>query len=249
MFNSERMGKTKLFSKGFTLTELVIIASIVAITVLLLLPRAGIARGKDLFLRCKGNLHQIGQVEQLYALDSGGIGIPGFMSKMSLGGLRWAENSGHMPRRPNDLYVCPAWKPYEDRGETWVMYGEISNFPGNAPYEDRTQIETPWCGAITNLWEIDRPEEYMRFGDSVKSPSEPHQWYQIKLGWDHERLMHLRHDEKSNVLFADGHVESAGPERISDSFRHMIKDDGESYKINIWTEDFELITKKAGGKL
>lgn len=210
---------------GFTLTELLVITGITLMAVALLLPALSRAYDNEEVAKCASNLRQIGQAEQKYMQDYDGTGFPRYIGIGQWGGVPFAEVAGYMPERPDDVYVCPSQHPYNDIGSdetqgVLMTYGQFELLPGGrAPYQD---------GNWTRVWDISQPSHYMRFGDSVAlddghwAPAGS-QIYQIhSTGGTGERRLHIRHEARANVVFADGSVETADVPRIIEAYGYMI---------------------------
>jgi prepilin-type N-terminal cleavage/methylation domain-containing protein len=89
---------------GFTLVELLVVISIVALLVAILLPALGKARGVANMTKCSSNLRQVGLLEHNYANDYDGL-IPGWRVSWYLLVAEYStfENFGRMANELN----CP----------------------------------------------------------------------------------------------------------------------------------------------
>jgi prepilin-type N-terminal cleavage/methylation domain-containing protein len=91
--------------RGFTLVELLVVISIIAILISILLP--ALAKAKDLALRiqCASNLHQIGTALQEYANEFG-MYPPGDTETYPMGAF---DNAGYTPPNGEPSSRTPAW--------------------------------------------------------------------------------------------------------------------------------------------
>lgn len=71
-----RGGRTRLFSSGFTLVELLVVLAIIAVLAGLLLPVLGQARRRAVRTRCLNNLRQFALADTLYCNDHGRLPPP-----------------------------------------------------------------------------------------------------------------------------------------------------------------------------
>ncbi len=81
--------------KGFTLVELLVVVSIVALLAALILPGLGRAREYAYFASCKNNLHQIGLGLMMFATDNRGM-MPEMELRCSLAGGAGYEDEALM---------------------------------------------------------------------------------------------------------------------------------------------------------
>lgn len=114
-------------NRAFTLVELLVVISIIALLVSILLPALNKAREQAKFVYCKTNLHQTGQALVIYASDFNGRIVPGqywfgmtiydgphptwtypdFEGPVLLGKLL-SENYIALPESENHVFYCPS---------------------------------------------------------------------------------------------------------------------------------------------
>jgi prepilin-type processing-associated H-X9-DG protein/prepilin-type N-terminal cleavage/methylation domain-containing protein len=193
---------------GFTLIELLVVIAILAILMALLFPALGKMKDGALSTQCIGNLRQVGVAGQLYAAEHHGKwhtvdepnGLPIWYVILLDGGYLSSEKS----------VFCPAWNP--KKYEAWRTYGVTWRGEANAPdnlgvieYTLATNFHV--LEASINLMAIQNPSKYVIMADSYTSRFGPNGvQYPIVQGTGPFDEMHLRHQKRANILFADGHV-------------------------------------------
>ncbi|KKR03284.1 MAG: hypothetical protein UT30_C0033G0010 [Candidatus Uhrbacteria bacterium GW2011_GWF2_39_13] len=190
----------------FTLVELLIVISIIAILAGLLLPALKKSRDTAKGIVCKNNIKQAALILTQYSIDFNGY-IPYFYDYDI--GLTWQQiicNEGYIAtpeRRKACIFVCPSFRPYVYRGADGTdgggcIYGLWTNNAnsnlGDGIYEH------------INLSKIKEPGTPI-ISDTIISIADPRQWYQFdRVSID--KVIHLRHGKKANCFFNDGSVRS-----------------------------------------
>jgi prepilin-type processing-associated H-X9-DG protein/prepilin-type N-terminal cleavage/methylation domain-containing protein len=209
-------------AKAFTLVELLVVIGVIAVLVAMLLPALNKARASANAVACESNLKQMGMAFAMYLNEY--KKYPNF---------RWPEaicpylhgtihGSAQLPElgtnvnldkvTPLNLIHCPAL-PDSLRGQkltlTYAMNGINTNanfwkmlciggqsnetlLPHVAPARVRRPAE---FGVLTEMWKTDGPEQ------SCWSTT----WWRLFSGNNFTAL--FVHPKRSNVLFADFHVE------------------------------------------
>jgi prepilin-type N-terminal cleavage/methylation domain-containing protein len=117
---------------GFTLVELLVVISIIALLIALLLPALGRARFHALVLRCAGNLHQVGGAVMQYGNDFDG-NLPAVYRTGSAFTTYWIRSSS--PDEVNlglvieyvtsaDVFYCP-W--HQNTPDSALRYDGLQN--------------------------------------------------------------------------------------------------------------------------
>lgn len=207
-------------ARAFTLIELLLVITVIAILVALTLSGMGKVRSIGQKAACAHSLRQLGVATSAYLAENdqrffaysqqtpeGMLWYFGLES----GGASKAEGSRGLDQTKGPLYpyvqqvggiqVCPSfpygaalWKP-KFKGASWG-YGY--------------NIALSNVSALT----IERPSRVILFGDSAQvntfqspaSAKKPmlEEFYMIDAG---SRTVHFRHGDNANLLFLDGHVE------------------------------------------
>jgi prepilin-type N-terminal cleavage/methylation domain-containing protein/prepilin-type processing-associated H-X9-DG protein len=211
---------------AFTLIELLIVISIIALLAALLLPTLTRSQGLARRVRCSGNLHQLGLAVHMYWDDNGGRCFRYGPVVTNGGQLYWFGwlGTGAEGQRPFDaaqgtLYpylqgrgveLCPAFNyslPALKLKAAGASYGYGYNLAlslepplKTSGIREPTQAALLADAAQVNTWQ------------APASAGHPmlEEWYYID-GGTNQPNGHFRHLQKANALFCDGHV---APERF-----------------------------------
>jgi|SRR5450756_1921816 len=200
---------------AFTLTELLFVVAIIAVLAALLLPALAQSKRKAQQIQCVGNLHQQGLA--LNTFLAANSAYPLWIAPTNDPDGRWwavqIERVGFGISSPaadfyqKDVWCCPAANP---------RYGQI----GITPFYGYNAFGLLSVGNLTNNFgllghrsgnsvasqpiresEVAVPAEMMAIGESDAFA------FMRAVGYDFYHRA-FRHQEKVNVLFRDGHVES-----------------------------------------
>ena len=181
-----RAGAESSQGLGFTLTELLVVMTIITLLAGMLLPVLTAAKGKAVQLDCQGHLKQIGLVLTQYTDDYCGT----LMEEVDDNGIKWGERltrEGYLPNA--QLLHCPKIAPFPP----WLKYhyayginGHLTN-PFGSPFK-----LINLNGSSKKILGIDA-ERYWAA------------WY---AGPTAGVITYL-HNRGTNMVFCDGHVASA----------------------------------------
>ncbi len=227
--------KNRIGGKIFTLIELLVVIAVITILAALLLPALQQAQRKGYAIKCLGQLKQVAGIYIMYSND-----YNGYVHNRRAGN-DWHpvyEELNYAPQTKTGIYgwhICPDPRMKPEKGNSYSML--YNNTAAGRPYPPGWLESITYTTSGGNTTTI-----YVRMRD-IKSPS---------LGWMAldganipagtqtiayqprvvslqggssviERL-HMRHNGRVNVAYADGHAAAADAKRLWESLVYMRKE-------------------------
>ncbi len=224
---------------AFTLIELLVVIAIIAILAAMLLPALSRAREQARSAQCRSNLRQMGLVHHMYASDFEGLAP----IRMYLPGIRTGLDSlrvaGYLD--VTDAAVCPSWPLFRAQVVGGVMSATYGILQPQGWYRDQTEQYhevvldgNTWM--YYRLWNVRNPDDFMLLKDTTDGGANPRQ----RTSWTSHTTSycpHLRHTGSANVVFGDGHVESASEGRFVEAYRRGMVSGNSTHTLYLWLMD------------
>jgi len=193
-------------SGNFTIVELLVVISIIAILASLLLPALNKARQKGLSTQCIGNMKQMGMVVYSYSESSNGAlpnanytypdwAVPGASGNWQLGvqvpERMLGKGRDSLKNARGSFVHCPVPTPDSDKDSSYGF----------------NQFYSYSLGFTIN--KVRTPTRLMTVAEAVNYRSNLS--YEISIALE---MIYFRHEERTNITFMDGHVENRSPVRV-----------------------------------
>lgn len=198
-----KIARTAMLRRAFTLVELLVTLVIGALLMLILAVTFEKVRSSSNTIRCMNNLKQHWTAWMTYANDHNGM-LPTVWDPDKWGTWPMAMSyEGLMPpvwdEKNFKLWSCPSWKPYGPKDfHSTRVYGALTYYD----WLDENRRLTTY-DAMTPL-----------IADSIGVESGFPNYYIPVHQPNPAAKIHLRHDGRANLIFADGHGECADAERL-----------------------------------
>jgi general secretion pathway protein G len=205
--------------QAFTLIELLTVIAIIGILAAILIPVVGRVRDSARNVQCISNIRECGNAIQIMLSESdhqlrtfgsgaGNAGVP-----------RWPQQVANLGIVGREVFYCPNGETgivdiYNAGTWDWrVGYG-LNMIPGGFGSSQRVF----GAGAdqyVMNFNLIEDPTRYILLADSADGNGiSRFRLDRATVGGSGS--IHLRHQNRANIYFLDGHAESAGPARLGE---------------------------------
>lgn len=214
---------------GFTLTEMLVAVSLVAMLFSLLVPALGKARDKARQIVCMSNLRQVSLGILNYAQDNEGWAPPAWDGTTFWEARLVQCKYFAMPSMgKSSVFVCPSVYPktFVALTSTYGIRADPTCFTVHKIIDSQVLELALLSGAARSREE---PSSYPLLADSFYVNSQYYTWRNIAPQFADGKI-HLRHFGTANVAFADGHVECCNVEKLAGfGVTHYTDENGVAY--------------------
>ena len=208
--------------KKFTLIEILVVVAIIGILISLLVPSLAVARDKSRTAVCKSNLKQMGSAQNYFADDNDGFIVHEYNNTW------WplVLYDGNYLSPVEKAVTCPS-EPFDGNwrnvpnNRNQIIYGSAYNYSNKSKRNGAMYGGSKADGTRYKLIKIngvDLASSFFHYADSGKVDDDGKfiQWLEFKWAKDVDRGVHIRHDNKANIWFLDGHVEACAVGRLKE---------------------------------
>lgn len=220
------------FRLTFTLVELLLVISVIAILTSMLLPALNKARDKARAIQCTSNVKQSATGMTMYANDYKNlVQIYLYTGSVEYRWNRRLYESKYITNR--NIFVCPTAEPRKYTSDSYT-YGAIMSIPAKDKIELTSTGANPrWT--FLRLGNLKKPSNYIILGDnsysSTTSNADKFLWQYSSMYFSGDFIIHLRHQNQANIAFADGHVKASAGADVAANARIMYSPTNPTVKV------------------
>lgn len=201
----------------FSLIELLIVVSIIAILAALLLPALNKARASAKTVLCTNNQKQLGMQFAMYAgVFEDYITVKGSDASWLRFLYQWSESEAEKEAKKLKIKSCSQIPGYDGTSNyRFLTYGIKTTRFSDASKWEKTYasgdcyVSTDDAQKFILLKRITAPSKYFYLGDVFRKTTKKISYYMPSWGGDDAKL-YLIHNGRVNLLYVDGHVSSSG---------------------------------------
>lgn len=223
-----------MLKKGFTLVELLVVISIIALLLSVLMPSLQRAREQGKAVVCRNNVRQLVIANTGYAAENNSCLVLGAPDIYTTNLIRWhgirTDKDSQFDSTKSPLYsyladgkvkVCPHRVNFK-KGDPWDYNFEdgCGGYGYNNAYLGSKTAQS-FSSAIkavnVKITEVAQPTQTLMFADCAMAKADKGSPYYIEYsfaepplnGWGYSwPSIHFRHLKKANVAWVDGHTSS-----------------------------------------